>query len=271
MTGQSPRSRKRHLGLLLLLAIVVVACGASPGSSSGSAAGSASTEPSSSPTVTSPSPAETVTPQPTGTPLPPCDPGVICEGTLAAGTYSTGGMGLTVGFTLTGTGWIGGGDRYLDGFRLSNREVGGENTIAVTTWNGQFRKTACDPTNSDVIELTVSAFMARLAATRGVTAGTPASTTVAGWQAQQLGMTVVSPCPNAAPLVLWLSDGGTPYTIVSGQRALVFAFRVDLPRSGGLIPLVKYLVVVVEGSGDVDFDLLLLKADDVLTTMTIGL
>ena len=62
-----------------------------------------------------------------------------------------------------------------------------------------------------------------------------------------------------------------PFSVAAGGRARVFAFRVELPRSIGLIPLVKFPVVAIEASPEANFDLLLTEAAKVIATLTIAL
>lgn len=228
------------------------------------------------PIATAPTPSAaataTATTLPAGTPPPPCDTGVICDGGSMTGTYTTHSLDITVGFTLTGDGWIGGGDENLDGFRISRGDVGGSHAIAVTGWGRKWATDPCLPFGTTGVDATVAAFATRLTGTAGIVVeGESVSRTVADWPATQVDLTVASQCPDAGTLYPWTSEAGHRYELADGLRARVIAFRVELPRTLGLVPLVKFIVVVVEAGPGADLELLLQKADELLETLTIAL
>jgi hypothetical protein len=216
-----------------------------------------------------PSASETPTPspEPTAAPSPSeaaaaCDPGVVCNGPLAAGDYVSETTGARIEFTLDDHDWSGLEDIQDVGFGLFLADVG-THAISVAKFAGEIFTDACSPDATSTIGTTPAEFMAYLAARHGVTAREPVEVQVGGRPALQVDLTteVDAACMAADNMRIWLwvlpVVGDFHFT--DGETARVIA--VD----GGSATV----IIVIEALPDADYDHLLEHATEVIDSMVI--
>jgi hypothetical protein len=219
---------------------------------------SASVTPSPSPLAT---PAESISeiPSPAA-----CDPGVVCDGPLAAGDYVSDTTGAHIEFTLDDHDWSGLADIQDVGFALILADVGGNHAISVAKFAGEIFTDACSPDATSTIGATPAEFMAFLAARHGVTASAPVEVQVGGQAALQVDLTteVDAACMAAdnERIWLWVLPVVGDFHFNDGETARVIA--VD----GGSATV----IIVIEAFPDADYDHLLDHATEVIDSMTIA-
>lgn len=227
------------LGLIILLA----AC-----------APSASETPSPSPSpTTAPSPSELTS---------ACDPGVVCDGPLAAGDYVSETTGARIEFTLDEHDWSGLEDIQNVGFGLFLADVG-THAISVAKFAGEIFTDACSPDATSTIGTTPAEFMSFLAARHGVTASAPVEAQVGGRPALQVDLTteVDAACMAAdnQRIWLWVLPVVGDFHFNDAETARVIA--VDAGNAT--------VIIVIEAFPDADYDHLLEHATEVIESMTI--
>jgi hypothetical protein len=245
MTPDRPR-----LPVALLLVGLLAAC-------TPSASGSPSVAPSEEPSQAEPS----VVPSESAAAL--CDPGVVCDGPLAAGDYVSETTGARVEFTLDEHDWSGLADTEGDGFGLFLADVG-PHAISVVAFSGEIFANACDPNAGTLqLEATPAAFMNMLTTRPGITATTPIEVEVGGLPALQtdLTTTVAADCEATGGGRIWL------WTLpVHGD------FHFDAEETARVIAVYAEPVTVVlvnEAFPEVDYDHLLEHFTELVETMTI--
>ncbi len=206
-------------------------------------------------------------PEPTTAPLPSelapaCDPGVVCDGPLAAGDYVSETTGAHIEFTLDEHDWSGLADIQDVGFGLFLADVG-THAISVVKFAGEIFTDACSPDATSTIGTTPAEFMAFLAARHGVTASEPVEVQVGGRPALQVDLTteVDAACEatGGGRIWLWVLPVVGDFHFNDAETARVIA--VD----GGSATV----IIVIEAFPDADYDHLLEHALGVLQTMTI--
>jgi hypothetical protein len=191
-----------------------------------------------------------------------CDPGVICDGPLAAGDYVSETTGARIEFTLDDHDWSGLEDTEGDGFGLFLADVG-THAISVVSFSGEIFTDACSPDATSTIEATSTAFMTMLTTRTGVTATAPIEVEVGGRPALQtdLTTTIDAACEatGAGRIWLWTLPVHGDFHFTDEETARVIA--VD----GGSATV----ILVVEALPDVEWDHLLGHFTEVVETMTI--
>lgn len=212
-----------------------------------------------------PSPSPLATPEESRSAIPSpaaCDPGVVCDGPLAAGDYVSETTGAHIEFTLDEHDWSGLADIQNVGFGLFLADVGGH-AISVVTFAGEIFTDACSPDATSSIGGTTADFMAFLAARTGVTASDPVELEVGGRPALQVDLTteVDAACEatGMGRIWLWVLPVVGDFHFNDAETARVIA--VD----GGSAPV----IIVIEAFPDADYDHLLDHATEVIESMTI--
>jgi hypothetical protein len=217
-----------------------------------------------------PSASETPTPspEPTGAPSPSeaaatCDPGVVCDGPLPAGHYSTTSAGAHVEFTLDEHDWSGMDEAGGVGFGLFLADVGGTHAISVLKFSPYVFTDACSGEGTSIVGNSPAEFMAFLIDRHGITASEPVPIEVGGRPALQVDLTteVDAACMAADNERIWLwqlPTGYSPY-FVDAERARVIA--VD--SGSGTV------VILIEALPEADYDHLLEHATEVIDSMVI--
>jgi hypothetical protein len=237
-------------GLLLLLAASLLAA-CQP---------SASASPS-----LSAAPSEAATePAPSGSAAARCDPGVICNGPLAAGDYVSETTGARVEFTLDEHDWSGLADTPDVGFGLLLADVD-DAAISVLAFDGEYFTDACDPAGGfSTIGTTPAEFMAMLTERTGVTASEPVEVEVGGRPALQVDLTTAIDADCAATgddqISVWPMPPAGPFDFEDMELARVIA--VD--GGSATVILVAEARSIVE-----DYDHFLEHFTEVVETMTI--
>jgi hypothetical protein len=217
-----------------------------------------------------PSASETPTPSPepsTALPSPSevasaCDPGVVCDGPLAAGRYVSETTGAHIEFTLDEHDWSGLADIQDVGFGLFLADVG-THAISVAKFAGEIFTDACSADATSTIGTTPAEFMAFLAARHGVTASEPVEVQVGGRPALQVDLTteVDAACEatGGGRIWLWVLPVVGDFHFNDAETARVIA--VD----GGSATV----IIVIEAFPDADYDHLLEHATEVIDSMVI--
>ena len=245
-------ARTRFLPLLLV-AILAAGCAAA---STASPEVSPEPSPSEEPEASKPQGSAPVEPTPM-----PCVPGFVCQGELAPGEYTSTSTGVTITFTLSSEGWSGLEDTTPgDGFALFNTAATAVHGIAVVLYSGEVFSGVCSPEPVETIGSSAADFIAFLAAVEGVEAGAPVDTTVGGLPAIQLDLTTDSPCTDPDRMWLWTLPVHGDFHFNDGEWVRVYA--ID---AGNVT-----LVMVIEAFREADYEALLLKADEILSTMVIS-
>lgn len=218
--------------------------------------------PSASPTPSpSPSPSPEAS-EPASPPLAACDPGVVCDGPLAAGDYVSETTGARIEFTLDEHDWSGQADVQDVGFGLFLADVG-EHAISVAKFAGEIFTDACDPDAASTIGTTPADFMAFLAERTGVTASAPVEIEVGGRPALQVDLTteIDEACfaTGGGRIWLWVLPVFGDFHFNDAETARVIAI------DGGSATV----IIVIEAFPDADYDHLLDHATEVIETMLI--
>jgi hypothetical protein len=218
---------------------------------------SASVAPSPSPLAT---PAESISaiPSPAA-----CDPGVVCDGPLAAGDYVSDTTGAHIEFTLDEHDWSGLALQNA-GFSLFLADVGGTHAMSVVKFDGRVFTDACSGEATSAIGATPADFMAFLAERTGVTATAAVEVEVAGRPALQVDLTteVDAACEGTGGGRIWL---WVPSLVVGD-------FHFDDAETARVIAVdgeSATVVIVIEAFPDADYDHLLDHAMQVVETMVI--
>jgi len=213
-----------------------------------------------------PSPSPLVTPEESiaGIPSPAaCDPGVVCDGPLAAGDYVSDTTGAHIEFTLDEHDWSGLADIQDVGFALFLADVGGGHGVAVASYSGEIFTDACSSEATSTIGASPADFMAFLAARTGVTATAPVEVEVGGRPALQVDLTteVDAACEatGGGRIWLWVLPVVGDFHFNDAETARVIA--VD----GGSATV----IIVIEAFPDADYDHLLDHATEVVESMVI--
>jgi len=192
-----------------------------------------------------------------------CDPGVVCDGPLAAGDYVSDTTGAHIEFTLDEHDWSGLALQNA-GFSIFLADVGGTHAMSVVKFDGRVFTDACSGEATSTIGATPADFMAFLDARTGVTATAPVEVEVGGRPALQVDLTteVDAACEATGGGRIWL---WVPSLVVGdfhfndAETARVIA--VD----GGSATV----IIVIEAFPDADYDHLLDHATEVIESMTI--
>jgi len=191
-----------------------------------------------------------------------CDPGLVCDGPLAAGDYVSDTTGAHVEFTLDEHDWSGLVDIQDVGFGLFLADVGAH-AISVTSYTGEIFTDACSPEPTSTIGATPADFMAFLAERTGVTATDPVEVEVGGRPALQMDLTteVDAACEatGGGRIWLWVLPVVGDFHFNDAETARVIA--VD----GGSATV----IIVIEAFPDADYDHLLDHAMEVVESMII--
>ena len=233
---------------LAVLASVVLLAGCAP---------SASVTP-------SPSPIATLGESIAGIPSPAaCDPGVVCDGPLAAGDYVSDTTGAHIEFTLDDHDWSGLVDIQDVGFALFLADVGGGHGVSVASYSGEIFTDACSSEATSTIGASPADFMTFLAARTGVTASDPVEVEVGGRPALQVDLTteIDAACEatGGGRIWLWVLPVVGDFHFNDAETARVIA--VD----GGSATV----IIVIEAFPDADYDHLLDHAMEVVESMVI--
>jgi hypothetical protein len=193
-----------------------------------------------------------------------CDPGVVCDGPLAAGDYVSDTTGAHIEFTLDDHDWSGLADIQDVGFGLFLADVGGNHAISVAPYSGEIFTDACSSEATSTIGATPADYMTFLAARTGVTASDPVEVAVGGRPALQVDLTteVDAACEatGGGRIWLWALPVVGDFHFNDGETARVIA--VD----GGSATV----IIVIEAFADADYDHLLDHAMEVVETMVIA-
>lgn len=214
----------------------------------------------------SPSPLGTTTPEETMPAIPSpaaCDPGMVCDGPLAAGDYVSDTTGTHIEFTLDEHDWSGLADIEDVGFGLFLADVGGNHAVSVVSYTGEIFTDACSSEATSTIGTAPADFMTFLAARTGVTATDPVEVEVGGRPALQVDLTteVDAACEatGGGRIWLWVLPVVGDFHFNDAEAARVIA--VD----GGSATV----IIVIEAFPDADYDHLLDHATEVIESMTI--
>lgn len=212
----------------------------------------------------SPSPLPTIEESIAGVASPPaCDPGVVCDGPLAAGDYVSDTTGAHIEFTLDDHDWSGLVDIQDVGFALFLADVGGGHGVSVVSYSGEIFTDACSSEATSTIGATPADFMTFLAARTGVTASDPVEVEVGGRPALQVDLTteIDAACEatGGGRIWLWALPVVGDFHFNDAETARVIA--VD----GGSATV----IIVIEAFPDADYDHLLDHAMEVVESMVI--
>ncbi len=212
----------------------------------------------------SPSPLATTEESIAGIPsLAACDPGMVCDGPLAAGDYVSDTTGAHIEFILGDHDWSGLVDIQDVGFGLFLADVGGNHAISVVSYSGEIFTDACSSDAASTIGATPADFMTFLAARTGVTASDPVEVEVGGRPALQVDLTteVDAACEatGGGRIWLWVLPVVGDFHFNDAETARVIA--VD----GGSATV----IIVIEAFPDADYDHLLDHATEVVESMVI--
>ena len=215
----------------------------------------------------SPTPVATSTPSPVpaetdSEPTPvACASGAVCDGPLAAGTYTSTTTGAKIKLELDG-GWSGQADIEGAGFALLLDDITGAHGVSVAAFGGEIFTDACDPSQTSTIGTAAADFVEFLRARDGVVAGEPVQLQVGGRPALQVDLTTELP-PDCAEgpqrIWLWVLPVVGDFHFNDAETARVIA--VDAGSTT--------VVIVIEAFPDADYDHLLERAMEVVGTMTI--
>jgi hypothetical protein len=240
MITPAARARFLHLPLIaVLLAACTTASSPSPAGSSApsEALGSQAAEPSSA----------------------PCDPGAICTGPIAAGDYTSTGTGATISFTLTGSDWSADADTPGVGFVLYYDDPAGPVGITVAPWAGVIFSDPCAMEPTETIGTAPADLMGVLTALPDVEAEAPTDVTVGGRPALQVNLTVGTPCADAGGKLWVFQTEGATFNLREATQA-----RFYVVDAGSVT-----VVIAIEALGDADYEALVLKAEEIIASMTI--
>jgi hypothetical protein len=192
-----------------------------------------------------------------------CDPGVVCDGPLPAGHYSTTAAGAHLEFTLDEHDWSGMGEINNVGFALFLADIGGTHAFSVWKFSPYVFTDACSTGETSIVGNSPAEFMAFLTDRHGITATEPVPIEVGGRPALQVDLTteVDAACMAADNERIWLWQmplGLSPY-FVDAEVARVIA--VD-SGSGTVI-------IIIEALPEADYDHLLEHATEVIDSMVI--
>lgn len=192
-----------------------------------------------------------------------CDPGVICNGPLAAGAYVSETTGVRVEFTLDEHDWSGLEDTPGDGFSLFLADVDGA-AISVVSYSGEIFTNSCRPDAGTLrLEDTSATFMNMLTSRTGITATTSVGVEVGGQPALQTDLTtsIDSDCmaTGNGRIWLWTLPVHGDFHFNDQEQARVMA--VD----GGSATV----ILVLEAGMDVEWDHLLEHFTELVETMAI--
>jgi hypothetical protein len=191
-----------------------------------------------------------------------CDPGVVCDGPLAAGDYVSETTGAHIEFTLDEHDWSGLADIDDVGFGLFLADVG-THAFSVVKFAGEIFTDACSPEATSTIGAAPAEFMAFLAARDGVTASAPIEVEVGGRPAFQVDLTTeldaACEATGGGRIWLWVLPVVGDFQFNDAETARVIA--VD----GGSATV----IIVIEAFPDAEYDHLLDHATEVVETMVI--
>jgi hypothetical protein len=192
-----------------------------------------------------------------------CDPGVVCDGPLAAGGYVSDTTGAHIEFTLDEHDWSGLALQNA-GFSLFLADVGGTHAMSVVKFDGRVFTDACSGEATSTIGATPADFMAFLDARTGVTATAPMEVDVGGRPALQVDLTteVDAACEATGDGRIWL---WVPSLVVGD-------FHFNDAESARVIAVdggSATVIIVIEAFPDADYDHLLDHATEVIESMTI--
>ena len=191
-----------------------------------------------------------------------CDPGLVCDGPLAAGDYVSETTGARIEFTLDGHDWSGLADIQDVGFGLFLADVGAH-AISVAKFAGEIFTDACSPDATSTVGTSPAEFMAFLAARHGVTASEPVEVQVGGRPALQVDLTteVDAACMAAdnTRIWLWVLPVVGDFHFNDAETARVIAIDAGSAT----------VIIVIEAFADADYDHLLEHATEVIGSMTI--
>ncbi len=193
-----------------------------------------------------------------------CDPGVVCNGPLAAGDYVSETTGTHIEFSLDDHDWSGLADTPGVGFGLLLADVE-DAAISALAFGGEYFTDACDPeAGTSTTGTTPAEFMAMLAGRTGVTAGAPVEVEVGGRPALQVDLTTAIDAACAATgdgqISVWPLPPGGPFDFEDMEQARIIA--VD----GGSATV----ILVAEARSEIeDYDHFLEHATEVFDSMTI--
>ncbi|MGH2483935.1 MAG: hypothetical protein ACRDE9_05720 [Candidatus Limnocylindria bacterium] len=227
-----------------------------------------------------PSASETPSPSPLATPgesiseVPSpaaCDPGVVCDGPLAAGDYASDTTGAHIEFTLDAHDWSGLADTPGDGFALFLADVGGGHGISVVSFSGEIFTDPCSPDATSVIGTTPSDFMGFLVGRGPYVIGGGATdpsvfatqVEVSGRPALQADITtsIDDACAAAGGDRIWLWTLPVHGDFHFNDQETARVIAVD----GGSATV----IIVIEAFPEADYDHLLDHAMEVVETMVI--
>jgi len=192
-----------------------------------------------------------------------CDPGVVCDGPLAAGDYVSETTGAHIEFTLDEHDWSGLALQNA-GFSLFLADVVGTHAMSVVKFDGRVFTDACSGDATSTIGATPADFMAFLAGRTGVTATAPMEVEVGGRPALQVDLTteVDAACEATGGGRIWL---WVPSVVVGD-------FHFDDAETAWVIAVdggTATVIVVVEAFPDAEYDHLLDHAAELTESMVI--
>jgi hypothetical protein len=218
----------------------------------------------------SPSPSAAPSQPPASEPAPSdsgvgCEPGVVCNGPLAAGEYVSHGTGARIEFTLHDHDWSGLADTPGVGFGLLLADVD-DAAISALDYRGEYYTDACNPAAGTTLGGTTPAeFMEMLTARHGVTASEPVEVEVGSRPGLQLDLTTAIDEACAATgedqISVWPLPVGGPFDFEDSEMARMIA----LDGGSATVILIAEARSIVE-----DYDHFLEHFGEVLDTMTIS-